>query len=259
MAKVYLALPCGSNVYAGLLWTVMNASRNHKIMPRMVGSSLANLNFNRLWAEALNKRQEWGHTYFAMAHSDIKAEDGWIDTMIDLMTRHAADVMTAIIPLKSEHGLTSTGIMDQEDGRTRRFTMTEAMGMPETFSIRDTLLPKAVLAVNNGLFVCRFDQLWIEELTGFGCDDSIVLGEDGVYRAHTVGEDWRWAKWLSTQRVGGCHPGSRPLKVMATRKVKVWHHGSSDYDNLSGWGTWETDMEAGALDGGHEVDQPQSG
>lgn len=257
MATVYLALPVGHTCASGLLWTVMNATRKHKMIPRMVGGSLANMNFNRLWAEALNKRQEWGHTYFAMSHSDIKAEDGWLDTLVAELEAHDADVMTTVVPLKSEHGLTSTGIMDRPDGRTRRLTLTEVFDLPETFSIKDTIRPDATLAVNNGLFVCRFTEGWVQAFRGFACEDSIEAdGETGLFHARSFSEDWNWARWLSKQyRYESRACRSCPLKVMATRRVKVWHSGTIDFSNEEPWGEWETDREAGALsdNGGHEV------
>lgn len=251
MATVYLALPVGSSVAAGLIWTVNRCSRKHQVIPRMFGSGFPCLNFNRLWAEALNHSQwgtleYWGHTYFAMSHGDIKAEDGWIDTLIDELERVDADVMSAVIPIKSEHGLTSTGIMDQPDGRTRRFTLKEIFELPETFSIKDTIKPEAVLAINDGLFVCRWTGPWVKRFPGFSCDDAIVCDDGGIFRGHSFSEDWKWAQWLATEN--RWHFGD-PLRIFATRRVLLWHSGKIDFSNDEPWGTWDTDMEAAPLEG----------
>jgi len=226
----------------------MNASKKHRVIPRASLGGFPELNFNRLYAEALNhsrwgKLEDWGHTYLALSHSDLKAEDGWIDALVDEMEKFDADVMTTVIPLKDETGATSTGvsILGNMDGMTRRITMTEAFGLPKTFCIDDIPVAKQLdcpyLAVNEGLCVQRWTEPWVAEFPGFDCQHSIVRGEDGIFKAHCWSEDWRWARWLAT----------RKLRIYATRKVKVRHHGNTDFDNTEPWGTWETDLEGGLL------------
>lgn len=252
MATVYLALPAGHKVSKGLLWSVMNASRKHKVIPRMLGGMFPCLGFNRLWCEALNhsrwgKLENWGHIYMAMCHDDIRAEDGWIDTSIDEMDRVGAEVLSTVVALKSEHGLTSTGLMGP-DGATRRFTMTEIMGMPETFSIKETCRPNMILAINTGLWVARWTQPWVSHFPGFACEDAIRCNA-GLYTPHCFSEDWRWSRWLAKQMVS----------VHVTRKIKTFHQGEIDFENDNAWGTWETDQEAGPLDGGHQEQVSEPG
>src|SRR5512146_50667 len=66
--------------------------------------------FNRLWAAALTKAQRGKITHFAMLHSDIAPEPGFLDVLMEECCRLNADLVSAVIPLKDGRAVTSTAI-----------------------------------------------------------------------------------------------------------------------------------------------------
>jgi hypothetical protein len=138
--------------------------------------------------------------------------------------------MSTVIPIKDDRGLSSTGILRKETGAVRRLTMTEIHTLPESFTIAQTDSPDQVLAVNTGLWVCDFTDEWVEKVT-FTIRDGIQKGEDGLFRAAVMPEDWDFSAQCA--RLG--------LSVGATRKVVVDHYGRKAYRNDQVWGQ-ETDV-----------------
>jgi hypothetical protein len=192
-------------------------------------SSLLTFAFNQAWAGTLNLRDTgMGLKYFAMIHDDIEPEPFWLDTLIDELEANDADVMSAVVPIKSQHGLTSTAIDTGDIWMPRRLTMTEAMDLPETFGSADVEgLP---LLLNTGLWVADITKPWANDVC-FDFLNRIRVTSTGERVAECVPEDW-----LNSRRMNemGC-------KLMATRKVSLVHNGSSDYPNTSAWGSWKTD------------------
>ncbi len=196
------------------------------------GGSLLAFVFNRLYADALNKRKELGLTHFAMIHADVEAPPGWLDVLADEMDKVGADVVSAVLPIKDERGLTSTGCQDPETSAITRFTMTEVMALPETFDAA-AACPGKYLMVNTGLWVMRFTEPWCEppHFGGFEIRDCVVRLESGRFQPRVLPEDWNFSGWAAR----------RGLKVFATRKIKALHHGGKAYGNDSAWGEWRTD------------------
>lgn len=139
-----------------------------------------------------------------------------------------ADILSVIIPLKDDRGLTSTGIF--HDSEIRRFTMKEVYDLPETFCMSDLNRP-GTLMVNTGLWICDFTQAWVEKVC-FTILDYIEKNSEGIWEARSLSEDWNFS--LNAERLG--------LKVYATRKVQVGHHGEACWDNMSVWGTLTEDI-----------------
>jgi hypothetical protein len=179
-------------------------------------------NFNELYCGALNERKEMGLTHFCMHHADIEAPPFFIDSLVDEAEAVGADILSCVVAIKDERGLTSTGYMSPS-GTIVRLTLTEIHEkLPPTFSAADlgaVGAPKGSwLAVNTGLWVCRFDQPWNEPPTfpGFQTFDQIHLHDDGLYRKHNMPEDWAYSQWAAKQR----------LRVFATSRLNVAHHGA---------------------------------
>ena len=202
--------------------------------------SLLNLNFNRFWANAYNRRETDKIGYFAMQHDDIKPQSGWADVLIDELERTGADMVSAVVPIKDPRGLTSTGIRNWLTGDIRRLTMRELPKLPETFDIDDCLCRfngltyggDEILIVNTGLWVCRFDREWVDRFPGFRCVDQVRVNPDGKREAVCLPEDWLFSEWLARQGA----------KVFATTKVPLLHlDGEKEYPNFGAWGEWETD------------------
>lgn len=194
-------------------------------------SSFLTKTFNDLWCAALNARAR-GVTHFAMIHADIMpAEQGWLDVLVAEQIRLDADVVSAVAPIKTDHGWTSTAIAvdgtDADPWVRRRLTMREVYGLPETFSAEDVGGP---LLLNTGLWVCRLDRPWCEQV----CFDVVnrIVRNRGQWHAEAIPEDWLFSATLNRL---GC-------SLYATRKVTLGHDGGSKvYTTDHPWGTQATD------------------
>ena len=225
-ARVFLACPRYGQVEWEVAVAVMQASQGkHDVCVKPSSVSLLAYNFNRLWCEALNRREELNLTHFAMLHSDIGPEAWWLDTMIEEQQRMGVDVLSAIVPIKDRKGSTSTGILDIETGAVQRFSLQEVHDMPVSFTIADTSQPEKILAINTGLWVCDFTKPWVERIC-FHIHDHIQQRADGQWEACVLSEDWDFSAQLV--KLG--------LKIGATRAVRLSHFGRAEYNNDCPWG-----------------------
>ncbi len=231
--RIVVALPHPGLVHPEPMIAMDRASSRHETVGVPQQNSILCHNFNILWCDALNARERDGITHFAMIHSDINTEENWLDTLIGELDDYGADVVSAVIPIKSEEGLTSTGIGTFGSKYVRRLTMTEIHKLPETFGVDDTTKHRdyqKFLAINTGLWVCDLRKDWVDDFPGFKTETGIVR-HGGKCAPWVSSEDWMFSEWLAGN---GC-------KVRATRKVKVSHLGGKAYDNFYPWGTMETD------------------
>jgi hypothetical protein len=229
MANVFIAVPHYGQLAPQALEGLILATDRHRYSINTEGGSLLALVFNRLWCRALNRRKD-GVTHFAMHHADIQAPAGWVDTLIEEMARLDADVLSVVVPIKDRRGLTSTALQDPVTRKIRRLTMTEVQAAPESFTQAALGAAREILLVNTGLWICRFDRPWVERVC-FHILDGITRGEDGLYQARAIPEDWNFSAWCAENE----------LRVFATRKVRVEHHGMASYANDHAWGTCTTD------------------
>jgi hypothetical protein len=247
---VALAMPHYGDVKAAAAksyWTATGADSRFRLVLRADrGGSLLTSNFNRAWCAALNARAKHGITHFAMLHADIAAEPGWLDTLLREMELYRADVVSAVVPLKTEHGVTSTAIGTPNPFVQRRLTMHEVMRLPATFGERDTASHfgfasgnSGPLLVNTGCLLADLRKPWAHEVDAdgrlkwcFRFENEIRLNrETGEYVSFVASEDWLFSHHLAD--VGA--------KVYATRKVKAEHIGSHNYPNHCEWGEWQSD------------------
>jgi hypothetical protein len=227
---VFLAVPNAGSIMPCCLNGISQATRKHKLM--LVPSQFGDVphNFNLCWSIALNIREAQSITHFAMIHTDISPGQWWLDTLIEEMDRVDADVMSAVNAIKDARGLTTTGLRYPGIWGTRRFTMTEVMELPETFSVADTEEPEAILAINTGCWVCRFPWGWPDRFPGFKSEHRIVFRE-GQAQPEFDSEDWLFSDWAASQG----------LRVYATRKVNTKHVGAFEFGNDTVWGSLKTD------------------
>lgn len=210
------------------------ASRKHNVNHQMRGGSLLAKNFNVLWCTLLNTLGKPNQPdYFAMLHSDVAAEPGWLDKLVELLEETRLDLLSVVIPIKSQHGLTSTAI-ERDDGCTwrvkRRLTMHEVFELPEVFTSEDVGGP---LLVNTGCWVAKVGE-WCREVS-FTINDHIIQHPDtGQYQAFTEPEDWFFSR--ECRKIG--------LEIGSTRAVRVAHDGDASYRNDQPWGTqrWDEAM-----------------
>jgi len=230
VANVFIAVPHYDQLAPQALNGLILATAKHKYSINTEGGSLLALVFNRLWIRALNARGQ-GITHFAMHHADVEAPAGWVDTLIEEMEETGADVVSVVLPIKDQRGLTSTGVQDAITKKIRRFTIKEVMELPTTFDRYDAdRPPQEILMVNTGLWICDFTRPWVEKVC-FHILDGITREADGLFQARAVPEDWNFSQWLAEQG----------LRVFATSRVKAIHHGRAGYANDHAWGTYATD------------------
>jgi hypothetical protein len=174
-----------------------------------------------------------------------------------LAEKHDADVMSAVIPIKDDNGLTSTAVSGP-DRFTRMTRLTTKQinhpQFPETFDIDmawDALfnkLPDGLklegppvhvernlageiieipprLLVNTGCMVARLDRDWCAH-AHFTINDRIVQQPGGIFQPEVEPEDWFFSRIVA--ELGG--------RVMATRSVRVEHLGGIPYRSDRVWG-----------------------
>jgi predicted O-methyltransferase YrrM len=239
LRRVYLTMPGYTGGTIGAARGLFHASKGPgAAIPVDVnvsyseGSLLAQ-NFNGLWCGALNECHQGRPVhYFAMLHSDIEPEDGWLDVLIEELEARQLDILGAAVPIKDPKGLTSLALAHPSGDPWRvlcRLTMTELWRLPETFTSEDVGHP---LLLNTGCWVFRFDEERAKKLS-FTINDRIVFNTSlGIYQAQTEPEDWYFSRL--------CH--EMGLKIGATRKVRLNHVGKTRYTNAEPWGgAYDTD------------------
>lgn len=218
------------------------ASRERPVIGIVNGKSLLSSNCNTLWCAALNARQEHGIKWFAMLHADIDPEMWWLDTLIDEAEKVGADMLSAVVPIKDERGITSTAIGERSTN-CAAFRLTQSQihheMFPQTFDTDMALnalshLPgelaitdefdDPLLLLNTGCMICRVDKDWSESVF-FENRDWIEM-HNGVWRANDFSEDW-----LFTKKVHQC--GGR---VFGTTAARVVHKGVGLFDSSKVWG-----------------------
>lgn len=216
-------------------------------------NSLLARGMNMLYAQA----QYQGFDYFAMLHTDIGPEAGWVDKLWAEMEEHDADIVSAVVPIKSPEGLTSTAIDMSigpavRDWHIRRLTMQEVMGLPETFGQADTVAAgmnpdNRSLYVNTGCMLVNLRKPWVRQTNDFGdllCYFTIRDGiqiTDGRYDVRVIPEDWGFSRMVQET--------DPSAKVLATRAVKLRHWGDHGYDNQTPWGSLVEDHWQAGLPG----------
>jgi hypothetical protein len=242
MPRYARSVACADAAHAYYFATKRGVSR----MLLRKATSLGIRCFNMLLADALNARREYPITHFAMIHDDQAADEGWLDVLMDELDATGADMVSAVVPIKNQHGLTSTAVdVEGAPWIVRRLTMTEVFDLPETFGIEDIpwRLPHSQLLVNSGLWVMRLDT-WADDIfprdnpTGaarparlhFNDHARLVQLPNGEYASEDISEDWDWSRQIVAL-------GLRPV---ATRKVKLYHE-RPEFHNHAPWGDWKRD------------------
>ena len=238
--SVYACMPTHATAVDMKSHTALRApsqTNDYHIKGVIKSRSLLAANFNGFWCNALNDRYD----YFLMLHADISPQPGWLDILMSEMKATGADVVSVVVPLKDEHGLTSTAIGEPGNNWNprRRLTMTEVHALPETFDIAQAGYPDDVLLVNTGCFLVDLSKPWCRAAKDdgtaeffFTINDRITFNASGQAKEDVEPEDWyasrQWA------RLGA--------KVVATRKVAVNHRGTFDFTNAYAWGDLQEDL-----------------
>jgi hypothetical protein len=224
------------------------ATAERQLMTHVQPSSLLASACNNSWCKALNNREAHDLRWFALLHSDIVPEQWFLDKLIAIAEKHDADVLSAIVPIKEDSGVTSTALSGGDDfTRLTRLTMKQINHphFPETFDchgafealtsrLPDELQiptpeegfgPMPRLLVNTGCMVARLDREWSSRAY-FTINDRIEVGPGGVYGTAVEPEDWFFSRIVA--EMGG--------RVMATRALVVDHLGTIPYRSNKIWG-----------------------
>jgi len=199
-------------------------------------SSLLAATCNEFWVKAINENYEW----FALLHADIIPERFYLDKLIALAEQHKADVMSAVVPIKSPEGTTSTAISGKDEfTRTTRLMTKQVCHplFPKTFDILEACEALARqgwsfmagdypyhLLVNTGCMVVRLRQAWCRQ-AWFSMHDELIDGPGGL-SGRVEPEDWFFSRKASE---AGAH-------VMATTEIRLEHLGTMSYHSHATWG-----------------------
>lgn len=242
----FVALPYHAYILPETLFAVLGcatAGRIQTVVPRPRKGSMLPDVFNATWCDALNMRDGIRQPkvpldLYAMAHSDIELAPYFLDTLYDEKVRFGADVVSAVVPLKEDSGLTSTAYWTPTG--PMRLTMKEVAQLPETFGMDDVRAVLKVpawcgpLLVNTGCWLADLARPWCDEVH-FEFLTNIVKEKDGFRVPVKMSEDWRLSKMLH----------ERNCKVLATRKVALNHHGDGKWTNQGAWGRLDHDVDGG--------------
>jgi hypothetical protein len=232
--EVILAFP-GGNMITGAARGLMLASLGaHSIT--LVDSGMGWDDMNRLWAEGLTAGATGQATHFAMLHSDVVPNSGWVDRLLDQLEDRGDDLCSVVNALKDERGLTSCGVGDPNNpwAPFRRFTVRELAGFPPTFGIADTPHPDKFLLHNTGCWVAdlRSPTFYQCNADGFAIANfnfPLAIRRNGNRFIHLrESEDWHFSRKLA--ELGA--------KTSITRLIRTEHIGPKAFSNDVNWGTY---------------------
>jgi hypothetical protein len=186
------------------------------------GGSMTPHAFNQLWAGALDARDAGELSHLAMIHADVCPRNSWLDTLWREMHAVKADVISAVVAIKSIHRDTSTAIGDADDPWriNRKVRVIDYHGHPTTFTAADVCDPGEALLINTGLMLIDLQRDWWD---GFAWQWHTRIGrrDDGTRRAEIRTEDYEMSRYV--QANGGT--------VAATWAVEVDHIGPYRWSN----------------------------
>lgn len=259
--EVFGAYPFGgrSSPYAmrSSQLSLNECSKKHRVSVMDSGSSGGN--FNHLWMHGLMAGLNKTHTHFMMQASDVHApahEGGftpWLDILIDEMEKYDLAVISAVVAIKDDRGITSCGLGNPKDDWTiwRRFTTQEVEKLPATFDAQDinTAIQNGVIAGDKGTDLSKFpllhnNQMWVADLRkpfwyeldkqgnfpvyfNFPERIKVLQTPEGPKCIHDrVSEDWFFSRLL--HNVGA--------KTALHHGMKIYHHGEMPYPSWGDWG-----------------------
>ena len=211
-----------TEITAHLYHGIRESTKHYEVDVVFQSMSLLAFNFNNLWCIALNKN----YSHFCMVHADLSMDAGWLDTLMNEMNTHGADVLSAIIPIKNNSGETSTGFdLSRGDGKETDEFLIKKITLKEAYAMTEATWTHEKLLLNTGLMLVNMRKDWVKKIH-FHMIDKIIKTENG-YRPLCVSEDWQFSR--DAKALGA--------KLYCTRKVRVVHLGGGAYPNDGPWGT----------------------
>lgn len=210
---------------------VVNAARSIPDLALVeVSSSCLGHCFNVGYQIARRNQKQEGFTHVVMLHADVVPVDGyWCTKMIKESLRVKADILSAIVPIKTQEGLTSTAFESEATQKGNawhpvRLTMKEVMQLPVTFTH-----PRLML--NTGLMVIDLRKEWAHGLV-FDIESKVNID---TFTPYYLPEDWKMSRYAQQHNAS----------LWATRCIRVMHVGEAPFGNDKPWGTTASE---GALD-----------
>lgn len=240
--RIYLAMPLYSRQVdkgaAAGYWNPLMPGSPHTVYRPMPGSesqepcSILPYGFNRCWAEAWNLYAKGQIDCYAQIHGDVSPEWGWLDVLERERWLAGVDVISTVLPLKGQSGLTSTAVEIGQEWLMRRLSTYEVhRTLPKTFT---EAFGKPLL-LNTGLWLCKIgdwcDKVGFEFKTPIAIDTGrprLIQGDAVEARFPLVlGEDIGFSRQ--------CHGFG--VKLAATSLVVADHmDGNTAYSNQEVWG-----------------------
>jgi hypothetical protein len=192
--------------------------------------------FNTMWCEAINMNAE----YFVMLHPDIWPSPGWVSDLMRIRAERNVDVVSAVVAIKDNQGISSTAIGNPTDPwrLVKRLTMREVHKLPQTFSAADCGYPECPLMVNTGCWICDLSRPWVRALDQngmakfcFNLHSRIRLLNGTLQSESCRSEDWEMSRHI-WENGGTC---------LATREIETVHFGVHGFGNTSPWGDCDID------------------
>lgn len=239
--QVYLAVP-GKRFCFGTTTGVINSTIKHVAHPFGGGMGFnCVVDFNILWTHAQNFYEAGEITHFAMLHGDITPDPAqrWLDILLDEMDARDAELVSAVLPIKDDRGVTSSGIGEAANpwGAYRRFTDREIhQQLPVVFNNVLAGYPDKPLLHNTGCWVCDLRKPVFRETNEDGSlrlffqfPERISRTADGKWQHEQESEDWFFSRQLWER-------GAR--NTWMTSEVRLTHHGQLDYPNWVDFGRY---------------------
>ena len=150
--RIYLTLPSYENHEVDMMQVAYRGAvpDGHDYLiracPRKGCSLLANA-FNSGWVDCLNSTSNpqpdngGPFDYWCLLHGDVEPSEHFLHVMIQEMEEHKLNALHAVVAIKDNRGITSTGIgpISRKWSPTRKITTTELQQLPQTFTISDCL------------------------------------------------------------------------------------------------------------------------
>lgn len=243
LSKIFVAVPMHKyEISAATTSSLLSAGTTvkHDIQFCVHGISLLARNFNYMFSMAYND----GFDYIFYIHSDIGVHSrnglSWVDNIILRMQQSGAAVISTVVPIKNDLGVTSTAIQLSKISPypLKRLTVKQLGSIKQTPLIdRETvcrvmdLNPSDVgaLLVNTGVMCMNLKEFDWTKWSGFNIFDKIVWNTKKKAKGFTIPEDWHLSIWL--------HSMGWPYYV--SKELKVIHGGYNEYFNYGNWGEGE--------------------
>lgn len=193
---IYLAVPSGEGKIGietlhTILAGVVAPGPNRMAFIAGRGESLLCHNFNALWADCLNLREELNIRWFVMLHADVSSPDpNWLEKLLALAEANRLDALSAAVRIKGEDRDTSTALW--KAGNIERLSLRDWTAIPPTcdhFFIKQFF--QRTLLINTGMLALRVDTDWAKGFCWRMEDQIVFHSETGRFEARTLPEDWK--------------------------------------------------------------------